>query len=167
MVLYYMDGKYGWPSAELARFKDAVKVSITVLGHPVADICDCENGDLTPQGAAAWVRSRAGHLATIYTSLAQVDAVREACKGLKYDLWVADWTGEPHEVPGAVAVQWADPAHGSGGDWDISSVWDDSWYPSAPTWQETALRAATALETSLAALVHQAADLTDYVKAHQ
>lgn len=167
MVLWYLDGRYAWPADQLARFPRAVKVSITVQGHPAADIADVENGDLTPASAADWIRSRAGHKSTVYCSLDTAPKVREACQGLAYDLWVADWTGQPHEIGGAVAVQYADPAHGSGGDWDLTCVTDDGWYPSPATWQETALARATSLETSLAGLVHQAADLTDFVKAHQ
>ncbi len=134
VVAWYLDGAVSaWPAGSLDRFADAVKVSITVTGHPGGDIGDVENGDLTPASAAAWIRARGGHRSTIYTFLDNLPAVRDACKGLVYDVWVADWTGQPHAIDGAVAVQYADPAHGSGGDFDLSVVTDASWYPSPPT----------------------------------
>ena len=168
MVMWYLDGRESkWSPQDLERFPDAVKVSITVLGSPVADVADVENGDLTPASAAGWIRSRAGHKATIYCNLSTAPAVREACAGLTYDLWVADWNGEPHAITGAVAVQYADPAHGSGGQFDKSLVTDDSWYPTPPTYGETLEARATTLEAALAAVVHQAADLTDLIKAHK
>ena len=129
----------------MAKFAQMVEAAIPALRRYAraltrdADIADVENGDLTPASAADWIRSRAGHKSTIYCSLDTAPKVREACQGLAYDLWVADWTGSPHEIGGAVAVQYADPAHGSGGNFDLTCVTDAGWYPSPPTWEESIL----------------------------
>lgn len=141
VVLYYLDG-YKWTAADLARFPGAVKVSITVEGHPAGDIADSEAGAMTPEQVAAWIRSRAGHKSTVYCSKDNWAAVRAACKGLSADWLIADWTGEPHGLPGAVGVQYAAPQHGSPGDYDLSFITDDGWYPSPQTDAERLARAA-------------------------
>jgi hypothetical protein len=161
MVLWYLDGAASkWTGGDLARFRDAVKVSITVVGSVIADIADVENEDLTIPGAVDWIRSRGGHRATVYIGAARIPELRAAAKGLHYDVWAADWTGTPHPLPGCVAVQYASPAQNSGGEYDLTEVHDDNWYPSPVSWQRTALLRAQDLATA-------SADLAAIVGDHQ
>lgn len=130
MVAGYIDGKYAWSAADWARFPHAAKVRIAVRASTNdGDVLDVEPGDATPAQAAGWIRMRqaAGYFRpTIYTLFSWVDQVHVACKGLDYDLWVAHYTGKPHNEAGAVATQYADPAT-SGGHFDLSLVVDDGW----------------------------------------
>ena len=57
--LGYVDG--AWPTAPVlrSRFPGARVLSLTVLGGDhIADECDIENGDLSPQSGAAWIARR-------------------------------------------------------------------------------------------------------------
>lgn len=135
MVAGYDDGNFAWSSSEWNLFPHAYHVHIAVFastnsGH----VIDCENGDATPDQAAAWVRMRkaAGlERPTIYCNLSTAQAVRTATGNLllgqDYDMWVADWTGSPHEIVfadgrKAAATQWA-----SLSDHDVSTVYDSGW----------------------------------------
>jgi hypothetical protein len=140
-VAYYTDGDYAWSAAQVALFPHSVHVTITVKGG-VAQVCDCENGDLTPAQAGAWVQARhaAGQRPTVYCSLATVPAVREATgslvAGRDYDIWVADWTGAAHPValpgPGAAANAAAVQYRSTDG-YDESEVYDTGWPHGAVT----------------------------------
>ncbi len=136
VVAGYVDGDYAWSQADWDRFTQAVsKITITTLGGQVADVCDCETGDLTPDMAAGWIQQYPGNI--VYCNRANVPAVMDAMTraGLgqingegfnQYRLWVADWTGQAHmvSIPGAdvVATQYASPEYGSGGHFDLSLV---------------------------------------------
>lgn len=137
-IAYYVDGRYAWSAAEIAMFPltDYFHVTITVLGNP-ADVADCETGDLTPEGAAAWVRRQraAGYFRpTVYRSLSVMSDIRNATAelimGKDWDGWVASYDNNPANVyPGAVAHQYR-----SEFDMDISTVFDDGWpHRKAPT----------------------------------
>ena len=134
VVAGYIDGAFAWSKADWDRFQipDSQKITITVFGGQLAAVCDCETGDLTPDEAASWIQSYPGNI--VYCNLSTAPAVVQAMKnagmaGLpgestQFYLWIADWTGVPHipDVPGAtvVACQYADPATGSGGHYDLS-----------------------------------------------
>ncbi len=130
MVAGYIDGAYAWSPSGWARFPAAVKVTVaTQPGTDAGDVLDVELGDATPAQAPAWIRMRqtAGlTVPTIYCASFAVPQVRQLCAGLRYALWVAEWTGHPHAVAGAVAVQYADPSS-SGGHYDLSLVTDPGW----------------------------------------
>lgn len=137
MVAGYANGIYAWSQADWERFATPRKVLITVTAdYNGADVLDVENGDATPADCNAWIHARqnAGYWApTIYCEASAVPAVRQACAGLTYALWVAHYTGTPHQEPSAVATQYADPAT-SGGHYDLSLVADDGWpYRTDPT----------------------------------
>lgn len=139
-IAFYIDGRYAWGPAELSLFSvdDHPRVTITVRGNP-ADVADCENGDLTPEEAAAWlIRQRAaGYFRpTIYRSLSVMRDIRRATgpliMGQDWDSWVADYNNDSRQVyPGAVAHQYRSEAN-----LDISSVFDKNWphrkSPTAP-----------------------------------
>lgn len=125
VVAGYIDGAYCWTADDWDLFKEAVKITITVKGNVTANVADVENGDLTPLSARQWVVSKqqAGHRgATLYCGRASLPAVRAACHGLDYYVWVADWTGEPHPVEGTVATQYKSTAH-----YDESEVYSQEW----------------------------------------
>lgn len=129
MVAYYIDGEFTWTAAEIALFPDAEHVTITVLAGK-ADVADCENGNLTPEQAAQWVRDRRAEgyfRPTVYCSLSTVEAVREATGdlvlGVDYDLWVAEYNGTADSAyPGSVAHQYLNTPG-----YDTSAVYDDGW----------------------------------------
>jgi hypothetical protein len=78
-VLGYVDGR--WPTAGSlgAKFPMARLITLTVLGgNAVADGCDIETGDLTPQQGAEWIARRiaAGqHRPVAYASAGNMGAV--------------------------------------------------------------------------------------------
>ncbi|MCM6778853.1 hypothetical protein NDR87_35805 [Nocardia sp. CDC159] len=131
MVAGYVDGRPKWSQADWDLFPNATKVGIAV--DPRTDngeVLDVEPGAAEPEQAPGWIRMRqaAGlQRPTIYCSKSSIPAVRTACEGLTYALWVADPTGVEHGFEGAVACQWAQPGHGSPGHYDISLVTDDNW----------------------------------------
>lgn len=135
LVAGYVDGAVSkWPAGAASRFGRVVW--ITVLGtNYAADVCDVESGACTPAGAVEWLRKATSPRPTIYTSRSNLAAVSKlvTAAGLHCEWWIADWTGAPHGILGAVAVQYTDPP-GSGGDYDLSLVADSAWpdKPHAP-----------------------------------
>jgi hypothetical protein len=140
MVAGYANGRYANYVALKRRFPRAVVLGISVRGtdlHGLAHVLDIENGDATPAEFHPWAVSMADQLVHRPTAYIEASRAHEivalAPAGSVPDLWLADWTGEPHEltVPGAhvVAVQFAAPGAGSPGDYDLTAVYDDSWHP--------------------------------------
>jgi hypothetical protein len=127
MIAGYCDGDYAWTKEDWAFFADNTKVIVTVEGNLRANVADVENGDMTPLSAREWIMDKQEenmHGCTVYCNIQTRPAVVYACKGLSYYLWVADWTGEPHQVPGSVAVQYYnDPTQA----YDLSAVYDPAW----------------------------------------
>ena len=130
LVAGYVDGDFVWSEADKARFPKFISISAT--GGNLADFWDRETGDLSPQQAAQQVRANMG--TGVYCSLDVANDVVAAMAALNIApadrlLWVADWTGTPHmpAVGGAtvVACQYANPATGSGGHYDLSVVTDE------------------------------------------
>lgn len=138
MVAGYGNGAYGpdnaegWTAAGWARFPDAMHVLIDVLAaDPLGcGVLDVETGDATPADAPAWIKARvaAGHVATVYCSLVNLPAVQDACHGLDYAIWAADYTGLPHEIAGTVGTQYENNA---AADVDLSAIYDATWHASA------------------------------------
>lgn len=136
MVAGYVDGRYRWSAADWARFPGAVKVRVAVFASTNdGDVLDVEPGDATPDQAPGWVLRRlaAGHpRPTIYTLASWASEVRRRLAGAglrrdQYALWIAHYTGNPAQREGdAEAVQYADPP-GSGGHFDLSTVYDPAW----------------------------------------
>lgn len=130
MVAGYVDGAYLWSASDWARFPNAVHVQISTRANGnVAYVLDVERGDATPAEAPGWIeRMQAAGIEqpTIYCAASAVPAIRAVCAGLLYWLWVADWTGQPHPVSYAAAVQYANEAT-SGGHYDLSIVYSPPW----------------------------------------
>jgi len=132
----YVDGN--WPTATYAESKarvaaGAFMVTITVAGSLDAMVCDIEPGNISPAAGASWAKNRLarGHRPTIYCSASWVPIVRQALADQQValsnvDLWVADWTGQPHLFPGSVATQYSNPPS-SGGNYDVSMT--DGYWP--------------------------------------
>lgn len=137
MVAGYVNGDYAWTQAEWDLFPHAVKVQISVTASANAgDVLDVESGNATPAQTAGWIKTRkaAGYYRpTIYCSLATVPAVRQGTGayilGEDYDIWVADWTGSPHEVtaPGTPTATCSATQYENTADYDASAVYDDGW----------------------------------------
>jgi hypothetical protein len=142
-VLAYRDGLYRWPAAQAKRFHDAGKriypISVEGANAHLAQVVDCENGDLSPAEAAHWVRLRneLHHDATVYASL---DTIWEAKPSLLDELgnepcwlWVAWWTGKP-QVPGRFLppnIRIAAIQYQGLPDWDLSAIVSREW-PASP-----------------------------------
>jgi hypothetical protein len=127
-VAGYIDGAWRSYAGITARFPNAIPVSITVSGTQLAQVADCENGDLTPVGAANWAKAKlvAGVVPTVYCSEAAWPSVKNACAGVgPIDWWIAGYPGSVGEAlyPGSVAHQWIDR-----GTYDESVVLD-GWKP--------------------------------------
>lgn len=135
VVAGYVNGHYAWDANDWAYFPNAQHVLISVdYTADVGDVIDCENGDATPAQAASWVKlRRAGGMyqPVVYTSLSNVAAVRDATGSLKlgtdYSIWVADWTGDPHQITESDGIKISATQWESTSDWDISTIYDDPW----------------------------------------
>ena len=109
LIAGYVDGMYEWSEDDWNRHPSARAVRIAVFPTTNdGDVLDCESGNAAPNECPGWIamRQAAGlEVPTIYCNLWSMPAVQAYCEGLTYDLWVADWTGEPHIPEGAVACQ--------------------------------------------------------------
>jgi LysM repeat protein len=127
---YLPPNRYAWSAADWARFPHAVQVRIVIAASTNdGQVLDVEQGDATPTEAPGWARMRraAGQDPTIYCNASTWGAVRSAfdAAGEPQPLyWIAQYDRNPSIPPGAVAKQYADPDHGSGGHWDLSIVAD-------------------------------------------
>lgn len=129
IYLGYVDGMWPTYAAVKARFPHNVVLSVTTTGFTKADICDVEQGDATPEIAAAGLQNGLYH--TIYSDRSTLPTLVKTIGHLQWQWFCADWTGVPHLVPGSVATQYADPPS-SGGNYDIS-ITDGTWpNPPAP-----------------------------------
>lgn len=138
----YLNGLYTWSLGDWQRFSGWwVPIWIYIPGRTVngqADgqaaamlsngeslglkpgstvVLDVEGGDAGPVSAhyagdwCAAVRAN-GMSPSIYTSRSTWGVLQPAGPD---DWWIAEWTGQPHSIPGAAAVQYADP-----GPYDLS-----------------------------------------------
>lgn len=137
MVAGYINGPFAWSQAEWNLFPDADHVTISITaGANEGDVLDVESGDATPAQTAGWIamRKAAGlYRPTIYCSLDVIPAVRVGTGSYildkDYDIWVANYTGAPHEVTGCAATQYESTAN-----YDVSIVYDTAWpHRKAPT----------------------------------
>jgi hypothetical protein len=126
VVAGYIDGDYAWSSSDWSRFPDAEKVLITVTGSLTGNVADVENGDMTPAQAAKWIeaKQREGKRGcTIYCNRSSLGAIWSACRGHAYYIWVADWTGNPHEVHATIATQYSNVDNS----YNLSMVYSQEW----------------------------------------
>lgn len=150
-VIGYFNGPVSaWPASAIAerRARGNTVILVDVIGDAWehASIIDWEKFDVqNPETLAAWVRNRNQYRgdATVYCNRSSLPAVTRALAKEYWNLWLADLTpnGEPPMTPPAlglpntvklVAVQYVFGPQ-SGGDYDMSIVYDDKWHPSHPT----------------------------------
>lgn len=145
-VAGYVSGaehSFWWQAPDWARFPHAAHLRIDTDGSkPLAsDVADCENGDMSPAGAARWARTRNehGYWADIYCSESVADEVRAACKAdgvTRRRFWLAHWGISQAQAVAklqgdVVAVQFTSPSTHPGQGYDLSVARTD-WFP-APT----------------------------------
>jgi hypothetical protein len=125
-----------WTAAMWARFeKDQYGPGVLVVqNHTMnrGDVLDVEPGCEWPitSKIADWIsmRKHAGYYRpTIYASASNISAIRVATGkwelGKDYSLWVAEWTGSPHNAyAGSSATQYT-----SNNSFDVSYVYDAGW----------------------------------------
>lgn len=135
-VLAYRDGPWRWFPTQAERFHAAGKLiyplSVKGADPHLAQVIDCENGDLTDAQAAAWARER-NELhgdATVYRSLSNISSLFGALNGESCWLWIAWWTGKP-QIPEILtlppnvkiaAVQYENLPR-----WDLSAIVSREW----------------------------------------
>lgn len=113
-----------WPtySGLVARFPNALHLSIAVNASEDADILDVENGDATPSQVPVWVRrqlARGLKRPGVYASLSAWPEIDQVMRSVGMDpqsikRWAAQWTGVAHIPAGFLACQWTD--HGPNGE---------------------------------------------------
>lgn len=137
IVAGYGDGEPGTATqADWDRFSTSRKLVIVRTFVDAGGALDLESGAAVNAQIGPWViaRQRAGiERPWLYTFRDNWDDVRGAVAkqlgpGTLVGYWIADWTGESHELRAddgtvADAVQWASPTLGSPGHYDISTVW--------------------------------------------
>jgi hypothetical protein len=154
-IAFYIGGEvpHIWSDAEIdaqpARYRLPIFTRINNFGDPAGDATDivawAMAHDLPPGSTVALdletqqvpsyvaevdtIVTTAGWVTMVYGSLSTVGGNGHPSGGL----WIADWTGAAHQVPGAAATQWADAAL-LGQPWDESLVGDtvDLWDTQAP-----------------------------------
>jgi hypothetical protein len=117
-VAGYDDGKFQTLKELIKRFPHAHRLSISVFPSDNADCLDIETGDATPDQAPAWVHRQKAlgkHRPCVYANRSTMPSVERALLAAGINLWevrrwIADYTGVPHFLPGADAVQWTDRA---------------------------------------------------------
>lgn len=124
LVAGYINGAASaWPAAGFRKFPGALQINVT--GTNEGTVLDIEKGDATIATAPGWVAKRqaAGvERPWLYIDKAGFAELRQVMGSAEVGYWVADWTGERHDVDGADATQYASPDHGSGGHFDLSSI---------------------------------------------
>lgn len=139
IVASYMDGIYAQSGSAWAAFS-GLKVGIVISAATNAgQVLDIETGDATPDQAGAWAVMRLASglpRATLYVNRSNRSAVESNLQahGLNASqaaLWVATLDGTQQVATGpypVVAVQYANSAM-TGGHYDKSIVYDDTWPP--------------------------------------
>lgn len=136
-VMPYVNGDYAWSFLEVERFalarRQVVRIDVNGTAYRKASILDVERYDATPDTAVLWIRRRnlfRGD-ATIYCNRGTLDELFAKCDGLEYWLFLADWTGSPHQpglaLPRGVrlaAVQYETIP----GAYDATAVYADDWH---------------------------------------
>jgi hypothetical protein len=144
MVAGYINGAYAWTRADWDLFPHAKHVTITVTASADAgDVLDVEAGNAAPGQTAGWIEKRKAsgyYRPSIYCSRSVIPAVRQGTGkyilGVDYDIWVADWTGSPHEVtaPGTPRATCSATQYENTAYYDVSVVYDGGWpHRTAPT----------------------------------
>jgi fibronectin type III domain protein len=137
MVAGYINGKFAWSQSDWNLFPHAKHVTISITASADAgDVLDVEAGNATPAETGGWIGKRkvSGLFRpSIYCSRSVIPAVRQGTGsyilGRDYDIWVADWTGSPHEVtaPGSPSATCAATQYENTASYDVTAVYDTGW----------------------------------------
>jgi len=107
----------GWTAADTAKFPDATILRLDHTGqHPEYDILDFESRYVTsPSVARKWARQHyklTGRPGAIYSNPTNYRKLAPSLRGVPWDWWANDQTGQPHAYQPAagektpVATQW-------------------------------------------------------------
>jgi hypothetical protein len=147
LVAGYVNGDYVATEKDFARFRGIPHVHIDVLARAAdeAGVLDYETGNpRTPETCADWAKERnklhPGYPAVIYCNRSHLTPLFNAMNaaGLRivkdFRLWIAtlDGTKKVPDMTGVTAVQFAGQ-NITGGHYDESIVYDDTWHPSHVT----------------------------------
>lgn len=143
LVAGYSNGRFAWTPDDWARFPKIPHVHIDVNGSHPSDsgVLDVETGDATPAGAVPWVAARhavGDPRPVIYCNRSVRPEVVSAMNrhgftlARHYVLWIAtlDGTRTLPDMTGVIAVQFAGEKQ-TGGHFDESVVYDDTWHAPA------------------------------------
>lgn len=143
----YANGRYAWSTGDWSRFPHAAHVTIDVNGtNPSADVLDIENGDASVGQAPAWTKQHnkihptVERIAVLYcnrstlTPLFNAMAANGLHIGHDFKLGIAtlDGTTEIADMTGVAFVQDKGEAQ-TGGHYDESIVYDDTWMAASTT----------------------------------
>jgi hypothetical protein len=117
LILVYIDGAYKTDVSVRQRFPNAQLVTVTTspIGSLSAQVYDCEPGNGTANQSAQWARNKIarGERPCIYCSRVGSPNygwswVKQALGPdlSKVDFGIADYTGQPHLIPGSVFTQY-------------------------------------------------------------
>ena len=138
LVASYVDGPQASNFDQAQQIFGSKALSITWTGEP-ADIADVEGG-FAMSKLPEWIRQQqdAGIprpvIYAIYSGVGtNYQQVKKAVGSAKVSWWLSDWTGKPHTLPGADAVQYGaqasptspmitDPSQAGGHTYDLSFV---------------------------------------------
>lgn len=117
----YINGKYQSYYQIASDHPTSTVLTITVKAknsdgsYVIADILDIENLDATPDEAPGWTQAmRALHRPIIWNYCSRLGTWPDTKSAFvsanvaQPDYWVADYTGQPHLLPGTVSTQWTD-----------------------------------------------------------
>ncbi len=138
LVVSYVDGPQASNYNQAVSIFGSKALSITWSGHN-ADIADAETS-FPLNNMQAWIKAQNARgipkpvVYAIYSGVGTNYAqVKQAVGTAKVSWWLSDWTGKPHTLPGADAVQYGaqaspsspmitDPANAGGKTYDLSFV---------------------------------------------
>lgn len=136
-IALYIDGRYAVTDDIWKAHPRALRCEIaTDINTRRGTMLDCEPGNCTPAQVPYWVahRLQAGvKLPVVYCSRSEWGEVASYvhASGLVAGYLIADWTGEPHDLPGTVGVQYANPPRLpqalQGRNLDVSVLTDATW----------------------------------------
>jgi hypothetical protein len=135
LVAYYPNAFPG----PVNQFKNARIVTIDNKGDDhTLGVLDVETGAASVADAPSWLDEKiasGGGVGSLYCNKSTLPALVKSIGSRKAYLWIADPTGAAHEASldlpdnvKLVATQYAWPAIGSPGHYDMSLVSDDDWY---------------------------------------
>lgn len=122
----------GWSQRDWSQFPTSI-ARLRYTHDPAdysADILDVEPAYAQPSDVPTWLaeRQRRGlPPGTVYANVSRIGQVRQAAAGMPFFWWASNQTGQPHEVPGAVATQYYGSRQAGWQGVDVSVVSDPAW----------------------------------------